>query len=148
MEKTVEVTRGRLEKLAEMVLKSLVPLSEKKAVFIALHGDLGSGKTSFVKEVAKILEIKEDVISPTFILKKEYEVKLLEVEKLIHVDAYRLMSPKEGRVLLLDEDDKPKRIIFIEWPEHIEKRKWDAELHFTYVSEEIRRVSVKVRQNS
>jgi tRNA threonylcarbamoyladenosine biosynthesis protein TsaE len=148
MEQTVEVTKGRLGKLAEKVLERLVPVAEKKAVFVALHGDLGSGKTAFVKEIAKLLGLREDIVSPTFILKKEYDVALLEVEKLIHVDAYRLTSPKEGRVLLLDEDDRPKRIIFIEWPENVEKRGWDAELHFSYVSEQVRKIEINIPEKA
>jgi tRNA A37 threonylcarbamoyladenosine biosynthesis protein TsaE len=70
------------------------------------------------------------------------------VEKLIHVDAYRLTSPKEGRVLLLDEDDRPKRIIFIEWPENVEKRGWDAELHFSYVSEQVRKIEINIPEKA
>jgi tRNA threonylcarbamoyladenosine biosynthesis protein TsaE len=140
------VTKGRLSSVAEKLLTKLVLTVEQRGAFVALHGDLGSGKTAFVKEVAKALGIKEDIISPTFILKKEYEVPLLEIEKLIHVDAYRLTSKEESKVLLLEEDKQAKNIVFIEWPEHLEERKWDAILRFNYVSEDIRRIEILIHE--
>jgi tRNA threonylcarbamoyl adenosine modification protein YjeE len=146
MKETFEVTKGRLSSVAEKLLTKLVLTVEQRGAFVALHGDLGSGKTAFVKEVAKALGIKEDIISPTFILKKEYEVPLLEIEKLIHVDAYRLTSKEESKVLLLEEDKQAKNIVFIEWPEHLEERKWDAILRFNYVSEDIRRIEILIHE--
>lgn len=142
MKKSFKVRQKDLHKVASELLLELVPKAEEKGVFVALHGDLGAGKTAFVKEVAKLLGIEEEIISPTFILKKEYAVSLREVEKLIHVDAYRLGSSKEGRVLRLEDDEVPKTISFVEWGEKLEKRAWDAELSFEYVSEEVRGIDV------
>lgn len=142
----LEITEGRLPHLAEKLVTALIKRAEGGGAFVALHGDLGSGKTAFVKEVAKLLGVKEDIISPTFVLKKEYEVPLLEIEKLIHVDAYRLVTPKEGRVLALDDGKKPKHITFIEWGERLEKREWDAELSFSYISEKVRKIEIVIHE--
>ena len=54
---------------------------------IALKGDLGAGKTTFTKFVGKELDVKEEIISPTFNIVKIYESKL---GPLYHIDAYRL----------------------------------------------------------
>lgn len=58
---------------------------------IVLEGELGAGKTTFAKGLAKALDIKEEVTSPTFILMKEYEGRL----KLYHFDLYRIENEEE-----------------------------------------------------
>src|SRR5919206_1860961 len=67
---------------------------------IALQGDLGSGKTNFVKGLARGLGIKASVHSPTFILMNEYREGRLP---LYHVDAYRLSGPAEAINLGLED---------------------------------------------
>lgn len=81
---------------------------------VLLKGDLGAGKTTFVGGVAKGLEIKEDVISPTFnIMKCYFKGKL----PMYHIDAYRLenMSIEIG----LDEYIEGDGVCLIEWPQYI-----------------------------
>jgi tRNA threonylcarbamoyladenosine biosynthesis protein TsaE len=141
MTKTVQVAKEKLPKLAEWFLSHILKRVSEQGATVALYGDLGAGKTAFVKEVAKLLGIEETVISPTFILKKEYDIDLLEVTKLIHVDAYRFLDKKEGDILRLDEDMQKGNLLFIEWPEKIEKRDFDAEILFTYVNETVREVT-------
>ena len=76
---------------------------------IVLSGDLGSGKTTFVKGIAKALNINEVVTSPTFTLLKTYSS---EKFTLVHVDAYRLDgSSFEELYDYLNNDN----VIFIEW---------------------------------
>lgn len=92
------------------------------AVVVGLYGDLGSGKTSFVQGVAKAFDIKGDIISPTFVIQKRYEMKNHSVFKnMVHIDAYRLEKPEE--ILPLGWHSitaDRKNIIFVEWPEKIE----------------------------
>ena len=59
---------------------------------IALTGDLGTGKTALTKYIAEGLGIKEDVISPTFTIVREYRSGRLP---LFHFDVYRLSGPEE-----------------------------------------------------
>lgn len=89
---------------------------ESKVLF--LEGDLGAGKTTFTKEIAEILGVRKDEVhSPTFILKKEYSTNHSKFKKLIHVDAYRFDTPKEANVLNLSQDkEKGGSLIVIEWP--------------------------------
>lgn len=82
---------------------------------IALHGDLGAGKTTFVKGLARGWEIKEEVTSPTFNIYTIYEAK----RNLIHLDAYRLSSEEDIENLLLTEFLVPPYCLVIEWPENI-----------------------------
>ena len=79
-----------------------------------LHGDLGSGKTTFVQTLLRQLGYTGIVNSPTYALVQEYE---LGPRHIIHSDLYRLQEPEE--LLYLDVRDWPSRAdyIFIEWPE-------------------------------
>ena len=90
--------------------------SEKfPGMVICLDGELGSGKTVFVKGFAKALGITETVTSPTFSLVKEYPDGEMP---LYHMDVYRLDDAKEDFGLndYLNQD----AVVIIEWPEMIE----------------------------
>ena len=82
---------------------------------ICLDGELGSGKTVFVKGFAKALEIKETVTSPTYNLIKEYPDGQMP---LYHMDLYRL-DPKNNNIGITDYFNRDG-ICIIEWPEMIE----------------------------
>lgn len=91
----------------------------KQATVVALHGDLGAGKTTFVQTFGQILGVKEEITSPTFVVMKKYNIDDTW-KKIIHIDAYRLESVDELRVLNLEEDISNKdNIIFIEWAERV-----------------------------
>ena len=81
---------------------------------ILLEGDLGAGKTTFVGGVAEGLNVKEDVISPTFNIMKCYFHGNLP---LYHIDAYRLEG--QNIEIGLDEYIEGDGACFIEWPQYI-----------------------------
>lgn len=82
-----------------------------RACIIFLEGEMGAGKTTFTKAFGKIQNVHQEIISPTFVLRRDYE-------DLIHVDGYRFEKPEEGKSLALDmEIEKSGKIIMIEWPE-------------------------------
>lgn len=87
----------------------------KSGAVLALHGDLGGGKTCFVQGLAEALEVKDIVNSPTFTIINEYRGRL----QLHHVDLYRLKSETEALTLGLDELLEGDGITAIEWPEKI-----------------------------
>ena len=85
------------------------------AVVLALRGDLGSGKTTFIQGFAGGLGVKEKIISPTFVILKRFG-------NFYHIDCYRLGKPEE--ILPLDWQEiiaNPRNIVAVEWPEKIEK---------------------------
>lgn len=88
---------------------------------IALYGELGSGKTTFVQGFAKGLGISSQIISPTFIIMRTYEVDREDIETLYHIDLYRIEGDSDVESLGLSDifADK-KSIVLIEWPEKIE----------------------------
>ncbi|RJP28168.1 MAG: tRNA (adenosine(37)-N6)-threonylcarbamoyltransferase complex ATPase subunit type 1 TsaE [Candidatus Omnitrophota bacterium] len=87
-----------------------------KGDIICLSGQLGSGKTVFVKGLAAGLGIdKEEVISPTFVIVRKYEGRI----KLFHLDLYRIIMPFELADLGYDELLYNDAVSAIEWPEKL-----------------------------
>lgn len=91
------------------------------ALVVGLFGDLGSGKTSFTQGVAQALGIKDQVISPTFILQRIYKVSVNNFTHFVHIDCYRLEEKDEIKTLGWDGLIKnPHNIILVEWAGKIE----------------------------
>jgi tRNA threonylcarbamoyladenosine biosynthesis protein TsaE len=83
---------------------------------IALHGDLGAGKTCFIQGYAAALGIDEPITSPTYTLIGEYEGRL----PLHHIDLYRISGPEDALGLGLEEYFDINGITAIEWAERAE----------------------------
>jgi tRNA threonylcarbamoyladenosine biosynthesis protein TsaE len=79
---------------------------------IELRGDLGSGKTSFVKGLARGLGSKDAVHSPSFTLSNEYRAEELV---LYHFDFYRLNEPGIMRREIAEATEDPKGVVIVEW---------------------------------
>lgn len=86
---------------------------------IALYGDLGSGKTRLVKGICLGLDVKQMVNSPTFIIVNEYNSK--KFRSIYHFDLYRMRSEDEVLAMGFEDYLNNESIVFIEWPEHIER---------------------------
>ncbi len=113
---------------------------------LALHGDLGSGKTTFMQGLAKGLGIKRNIISPTFIIMRTYAIgNDSNIQNLYHVDLYRIASENDidglGLKELLGEKEN---IVAIEWPEKIKKvlPKNKIDIYFEYLQEDKRKIRI------
>jgi tRNA threonylcarbamoyladenosine biosynthesis protein TsaE len=80
---------------------------------IALHGELGSGKTCFVQGIALALHIRQPVVSPTFTIVREYR----GIRALYHIDLYRLGGPDELPGIGFEDYLESGGITAIEWAE-------------------------------
>lgn len=88
---------------------------------VALIGDLGSGKTTLVKGIAKKLAIPGEVTSPTFSISKRYEVGSSLVPYLQHLDLYRFESPDLRNIKEIDDIISDNQSLsFVEWPERMD----------------------------
>ncbi len=99
--------------------EKLAPILDKGAVLL-LHGDLGAGKTRFVKGLAKGIGSTITVTSPTFTLLNIYDDGKMPI---YHFDMYRLSSKEEAEELGFNEyfDTKNSNgIVIVEWPENVE----------------------------
>ncbi len=126
--KIVSKSEKETAQIAKDFAKSLKS-KESGATIVGLYGDLGAGKTTFMKSIASALGVEETIQSPTFVIIKIFNPassadKLQPVifSKLIHIDAYRIEDEKEMLTLGWDSISKNKEnIIFVEWPERISK---------------------------
>lgn len=105
--------------IAADILRSVERSTERSSV-LALHGDLGAGKTTFAQAVAKELGVVEPVNSPTFVIQKIYTTTDSRWLNLVHMDAYRIEDESELQPLRLAELwADPTALVVIEWPERI-----------------------------
>lgn len=88
----------------------------KRAIVLALQGEMGTGKTIFTKGLARAMGITEIVTSPTYALENEYTTG---GDKLFHIDAWRLEKPDELRALGFEDLIKNKSVVSIEWAERV-----------------------------
>lgn len=134
--KSKSQTQKLAEKLAKQILKAQSSLSmgdlpkgeNRKARIVALHGDLGAGKTTFVQGFIKALGVRHHVTSPTFVIVRKYhlsEKSKVESRKFLnvfHFDLYRIHGPNEILALGFKKIiNDPQNIVLIEWPERIKK---------------------------
>lgn len=136
-----------ITKSAEETQNLAVSLAQKykQGVIITLLGPLGAGKTTFVQGFAKGLGIKSKLISPTFILVKEYQLPYQSDAKLYHIDLYRLENQQQIMDLgLTDLFNNPQNIILIEWAEKLTNlpKKPVTKINLEYVSETDRKITV------
>lgn len=105
---------------------------------VILNGDLGAGKTTFVKGLAKGLGVDSHIKSPTFVLIKEYQGST----RLIHVDTYRLDEVDVEEIGLEDYIDG-KNIIIIEWNKfNLFNENANYKIDIKYISENKREIIV------
>lgn len=89
----------------------------KSPLVIELVGDVGAGKTTFARGLAKGLGIKEPITSPSFTISKSYALK--NGGRFIHYDFYRLSDPGIMTEDLQENLTNPQNIILIEWGESV-----------------------------
>ncbi len=95
---------------------------------LALHGDMGVGKTTFVQGLARGLGVAGQVTSPTFAI---YNIHRGAGRTLVHLDAYRLESARQIENLLLEEFLTSPWVLAVEWPEKISSWLPASTLHLT-----------------
>lgn len=98
---------------------------------LALHGDLGSGKTCFVRGLAAGLGIHEPVTSPTFTLVREYA----GTRPLIHMDLYRIGTEEELAGIGFEDLLQREAVIVIEWAERAHTLLPDSTLHVFFAAD-------------
>ena len=84
-------------------------------VALAVEGELGTGKTTLIRGIAKGLDIRANVTSPTYNIYTLYQGG----RQLLHMDAYRLENTRELDNLTLNEFLKPPYLVAVEWPGHV-----------------------------
>ena len=132
------------KKLGQELAKEILKRKGEAAFVVFLDGDLGTGKTTLVKEIIFALGVKEKVKSPTFTIIEPYE---LNNENIYHVDLYRIIDPSELEIIGLREYlNESNAIIFIEWPEksYGYLKKFDLKISLKHLSENERKYRIEL----
>ena len=137
MEKIFSFTTNNLDD-TDFLASKFAKQIECCGAFVCLYGDIGAGKTAFTKRVAKYLEVKEKVTSPSFVIINEYLSGKLPV---YHFDLYRL--EREGVNTIIDElteYSRPNVLTMVEWAEFsdIDLPFERIEVKITYVNDDER----------
>ncbi len=106
--KVITSSREETIKLGEKFAKNL-----KSGSVVVLNGEMGAGKTVFVKGIAKGLNVQSEITSPTYAYMNDYDGKLY------HYDCYRLTSGEDAEALGLTDYFYAGGICVIEWAENI-----------------------------
>jgi tRNA threonylcarbamoyladenosine biosynthesis protein TsaE len=126
--------------VARKIIEKSASQPRQEALVLAMEGELGAGKTTFVQGLAKALGIKEKVLSPTFVIMRRFK-------KLYHIDCYRLSGGQDLKELGFEEIIKnPKNIVVIEWAERVKNvlPKDAVWLKFEHEGEEKRKIKFKM----
>ena len=132
------------KKLGQELAKEILKRKGEAAFVVFLDGDLGTGKTTLVKEIIFALGVKEKVKSPTFTIIEPYE---LNNENIYHVDLYRIIDPTELEIIGLREYlNESNAIIFIEWPEksYGYLKKFDLKISLKHLSVNERKCRIEL----
>lgn len=150
LSKSIEETA----QIATSFCKEIKPKSDGATV-VGLYGELGSGKTTFMKSFAKSLGVEETIQSPTFVIMKRYKLKgaskkaqekeLSNFQTLIHIDAYRLDLGQDLIKLGWQEIiSDSKNLICIEWPERVtDILFFHTKIYFKHISENERMIKIE-----
>ena len=102
---------------AENLMREILQSKDALPCVIELVGDVGAGKTTFTKGLARGLEITEEITSPTFTILKVYENS--HGQKLVHYDFYRLENPGIMVEDLFENLQDPRTVTVIEWADTV-----------------------------
>ena len=102
-----------LNEINSAAITFLQTITERK--IIALHGQMGAGKTTFVHAICEVLGVQDAVISPTFSIINEYSSTT--VGSVYHIDLYRLKNETEAIAAGVEDCLYSGNLCFIEWPE-------------------------------
>ena len=123
MAETLTASVAETEELARALGASM-----RGGEIVLLSGELGAGKTAFVRGLARGLGVDpEEVASPTFVLLTSYPGRL----RLHHADLYRLAGNGDDRELGLEELPGPSGVLAIEWAERLSLRPWTRAIEVT-----------------
>jgi len=132
-------TRGEEETL---LLAEELAAGFRGGEVVLLTGELGAGKTAFVRGLARgVGADPTEVSSPTFVLLTSYPGRL----ELHHADLYRLAGDGDEVELGLEELPGPRGVLAVEWAERLERSYWSrpVRVHLAHAGDDLRRVIIE-----
>ncbi|MCW3116435.1 MAG: ATPase, YjeE family [Chitinophagaceae bacterium] len=115
IENTIELVSKQLDQLTETA-KNIILFSGNQKILL-FTGAMGVGKTTLIKEICKLLDVKENVTSPTYSIVNEYTNEKGEI--FYHFDFYRIKNETEALDIGYEEYFFSGNYCFVEWPEKL-----------------------------
>lgn len=143
-----------IEMGGSLLREALLEARDNQPMVFCLYGELGSGKTQFVKGIADELGLS-GITSPTFLLMRKFILAKQLPGKtkknkryFFHIDCYRIYDSEEARQISLDKTiSSPRAIVAIEWAERVEeiipKPYWEIKFEYDRESANNRKISIK-----
>ncbi|MGB3605572.1 MAG: tRNA (adenosine(37)-N6)-threonylcarbamoyltransferase complex ATPase subunit type 1 TsaE [Psychroserpens sp.] len=141
MSKLLEITY-KLEDIDDVAQTMLRHITSKTLLF---YGDMGTGKTTFIKALLSAIGCNEEVSSPTFSIVNEYMVK---DESIYHFDLYRIKDEEDALNFGFEDYFYNSDWIFIEWPENAESLlpKESNKIEISYNTEDSRTIKLSKKR--
>ncbi len=132
-------TSYTLKELPEIAVKIIKNSKHKTLLF---HGEMGSGKTTLIKEIIKQLGYDGNVSSPTFSIVNEYFAN--EKDLMYHFDFYRIEDEEEALAIGIEDYFNKNAWCFIEWPKNVENLLPldSVEIHIEIINEQTRKLEI------
>lgn len=138
------------KKIAQFILKKFVNKNEKKPLIFILEGELGTGKTIFIKGIGEYFAIK-NIVSPSFVIYYEYRINHPQFKKLVHFDLYNIEEQEELSYLRIEKYLKRENILCFEWGEKIgeivkilKEKGQIIYINIKYLNEKQREIKIKI----
>lgn len=139
--KNINEAKRFFKKFTNEIKKILI---KKKNLIILFKGDLGYGKTTFIKEIGKNLGIKEIIKSPSFILWQIFRFKINKKNFLFnHLDLYRIEAKDLFKLSLKKKLKEKNNLFLVEWGEKLEKYIKNCLIFNIEKEDKIRKVTIK-----
>jgi L-threonylcarbamoyladenylate synthase len=107
------------QNIAKELWQKYQEFAGKRAIIFALEGQMGAGKTQFVKGLAKTMGIREEITSPSYDLLSDYRLQTADY-RLIHIDTWRMLkASEETKSLKFERLIGDKSVIAIEWADRV-----------------------------
>lgn len=123
MRKYITKSAAETRKVAQEFAESLLEKKQgKNALVVGLTGELGAGKTTFVKAFMRSAGVKRRITSPTFLILRRFAIKNKNFRNIFHVDAYRIEKKEDlAGTKATEAMTDPKNIVLAEWAEKIKE---------------------------
>jgi len=126
-------------------------LSMKGGELLCMYGDLGAGKTTFVKGFVGALSKNQKISSPTFVLMKHYRVSRGKIDEVVHIDAYRISDTSEILNIGFEEFiGDGRKVVIIEWADKIKNifPKQRIDIHIKHLGVDTRQIEIKEKKET
>jgi len=132
---------NELDEVANFIIK----ISKNSKIFY-LTGDLGSGKTTLVQKICKILGSKDTIVSPSFALVNIYDSKVGDI---YHIDLYRLNDIEEIINLGIEDYLYNSNYCFVEWPQLLKNISPELyyEININIIDNNSRKIEILLKEN-